>query len=88
MSAAKETLKGDDVDAIKKAADDLRDSAAKLAEELYKKAAQESQAAGAEGGAGADTGAGGPGDPGGKDQKNVFDAEFKEKNQSDKKGEN
>ncbi len=88
LSAAKETLKGDDVDAMKKAAEDLRDSAAKLAEELYKKAAQEGQADGPEGGAGADTGAGGPGDAGGKDQKNVFDAEFKEKNQSDKKGEN
>lgn len=88
LSAAKETLKGDDVDVMKKAADDLRDSAAKLAEELYKKAAQEGQAAGPEGGAGPDTGAGQPEDAGGKEQKNVFDAEFKEKNQNDKKGEN
>ncbi len=72
LSAAKEALKGDDLDAMKKASDDLRDAAAKLAEELYKHAAQEGQAAGSEGGAG-------PGAPGGGDKKDVYDAEFKEK---------
>src|SRR5690606_37187634 len=41
LSKAKEAVKGDDTEAMKKASDELRDAASKLAEELYKQAAQE-----------------------------------------------
>jgi len=70
LSKAKEAVKGDDTEAMKKASDELRDAAAKLAEELYKQAAQEGQAA--------DT-ASDAGSSGSGDKKNVYDAEFKEK---------
>ncbi|MGI6628674.1 MAG: molecular chaperone DnaK [Bacillota bacterium] len=88
LSSAKEILKGDDVDAIKKASEDLRDAAAKLAEELYKKAAQEGQAAGSADGGSPDAGSGQAGGTGAEGQKNVYDAEFKEKGQNEEeKGE-
>jgi molecular chaperone DnaK len=65
VEAAKETLKSGSTEDMKKAADDLRDAAAKLAEELYKQASQAGQASSAEE---SETG-----------KAEVYDAEFKEK---------
>ena len=65
VEAAKETLKSGSTEDMKKAADDLRDAAAKLAEELYKQASQAGQASSAE-----ESEAG---------KAEVYDAEFKEK---------
>ncbi len=69
LSAAREALKEDNLDNIKKASEDLRDAAAKLAEEIYKQAAQEKQTAGG-------STAEGPSDD---EHKDIYDAEFKEK---------
>jgi molecular chaperone DnaK len=79
----KETLKGDDIEKIKKAMDELASASHKLAEEVYK-AAQEKQKKGQAGPGDAGAGAGpsdaepgeGPKKKGGDD---VIDAEFKEK---------
>jgi len=72
-----EALNSDDADKMKKASDELRDAAAKLAEELYKQAAQEGQASGEESDA-ASSGSG--------DKKDVYDAEFKEKTNDKESG--
>jgi molecular chaperone DnaK len=77
LSAAREALNSDDTDRMKKASDDLRDAAAKLAEELYKQAAQEGQASGPQSHAASS---------GGGDKKDVFDAEFKEKTDDKESG--
>jgi molecular chaperone DnaK len=77
LSAAREALNSDDADKMKKASDELRDAAAKLAEELYKQAAQEGQASGEESDA-ASSGSG--------DKKDVYDAEFKEKTNDKESG--
>ena len=74
LSASKEALKGDDLDVMRKASDDLRDAAAKLAEELYKHATEEGQTAGP--GGGPEPGQEAKGSDGRKD---VYDAEFKPK---------
>jgi len=77
LSKAREVLKGEDIDAMKKASDELRDAAAKLAEELYKQAAQEGGASGQE----TDAASSGSGD-----KKDVYDAEFKEKTNDKESG--
>ncbi len=77
LSKAREALKGEDIDAMKKASDELRDAAAKLAEELYKQAAQEGGASGQE----TDAASSGSGD-----KKDVYDAEFKEKTNDKESG--
>jgi molecular chaperone DnaK len=92
VAAAKESLKGGDTEKIKKATEDLRDSAAKLAEALYRQVAQnQGQAAGREGGQQGASGQGpqspdgGPQGPdGNRPQGEIYDAEFKEKR--DKEG--
>jgi molecular chaperone DnaK len=84
VAKAKETLKGGNIEEIKKETEELRDAAAKVAEALYRQASQNQQAGGPEGGA---QGAGEPGGPQGGPQPpkgDVFDAEFKEK--GDKEG--
>lgn len=78
LSSAKETLKGNDINAIKKASEELRDAAAKLAEELYRSQAGSQESTGT----GASNAAGGNGATGQENQNpkgNVYDAEFKEK---------
>ncbi|HHW18290.1 MAG TPA: molecular chaperone DnaK [Firmicutes bacterium] len=77
LSEAREVLKGNDIEAIKRASDQLRDAAAKLAEELYRNVASNSQAAGSGSGSDGNANSGG----------NVYDAEFREKNDNQKKGE-
>jgi len=76
LSEARKALKGNDVQAMKDASDKLRDAAAKLAEELYRSASQKNQAAGS----------GNSGTQGASGSGNVYDAEFKEKNDDEKKG--
>lgn len=79
LASARQALAGDDIGAIKRASEELREAAAKLAEELYRHVSQESQAADSDGDfAGGDSEA-----PHGE----VFDAEFKEKDEEEKKGE-
>ncbi|MGN1080816.1 MAG: molecular chaperone DnaK, partial [Acutalibacteraceae bacterium] len=73
VDAVKEALKGNDTDAIKKASDELQQSIYKMSEKIYQ-AAQSAQAAqGAEGNA--------------ADDKNVYDADYKDVT-DDGKGEN
>jgi len=93
LASAKETLKGNDLEAIKKASEELRNAAAKLAEELYRSQAQSGETAAggqpADGDAGGSGGSGpgtGGGNPGGSKKDNVYDAEFKEKDDREKKG--
>jgi len=71
MADARSALEGEDTDKMKQAYEALTSASHKLAEEMYKKAAAESDAGGGDGsGAGAD--AGGGGDDG------VVDADFEE----------
>ncbi|MGI6662532.1 MAG: molecular chaperone DnaK [Bacillota bacterium] len=80
LESAKETLKTGSTEELKKAADDLRDAAAKLAEELYRHAAASGD--GSQGSRGQDAGsAGQDGQPKGE----VYDADFKEKDKEDPK---
>lgn len=80
LESAKETLKTGSTEELKKAADDLRDAAAKLAEELYRHA--EASGDGSQGSRGQDAGsAGQDGQPKGE----VYDADFKEKDKEDPK---
>jgi len=88
IAAVREALKGDDVDAIKKAYDDLQNKFQTVTEELYKQASANAQAAGAgpgpqpgPGGAGAQAG-GGHGEQGKGD---VVDAEFEVVDEDKKK---
>ena len=88
VAKAKETLKGGNIEAIKKETEELRDAAAKVAEALYRQASQNQQGQGGpEGGPAGGREAGpGPQGPEGNQppQGEVFDAEFKEK--GDKEG--
>lgn len=79
LASARQALAGDDIGAIKRASEELREAAAKLAEELYRHVSQESQAADSDG----DFADGDSEAPHGE----VFDAEFKEKDEEEKKGE-
>lgn len=79
VESAKETLKSGSTEDLKKAADDLRDSAAKLAEELYK------QASANQAGQEAEQGAPGQGTPEDRPKGDVYDAEYKEKDKEDPK---
>jgi molecular chaperone DnaK len=79
LEVAKKALEGEDVDAIKSAAEELEKASHKLAEALYKKAQEEAAAEegggdGAAGSNGASAGAGGSSD----DDDNVVDADFEE----------
>ncbi len=79
LSAARQALSGDNLEDIKRASEDLQDAAAKLAEEVYRHASAQEQAANSDGNettGDTDT-----------QQGEVFDAEFREKNEKDKKGE-
>jgi molecular chaperone DnaK len=74
----KKVMDGEDVEAIKKATDDLISASHKLAEEMYAKAGQQQQP-GAEAGGGEAPGAGGKQAQGAGGQEDVVDAEFEEK---------
>ncbi|NCN28231.1 molecular chaperone DnaK [bacterium] len=81
VSKAKEVLKGEDVEAMKKCTEELSQVGAKLAEKLYSQASADGAAAG-----GAEASAGGADDASGKedakkskkDDDDVVDADFKE----------
>jgi len=87
ITAVREALKGDDVDAIKRAYDDLQNKFQSVTEELYKQAAANAQAAGA--GPGPQPGAGGPqgaaSQGGQQDKGDVVDAEFEVVDEDKKK---
>ena len=91
IAAVREALKGDDVDAIKRAYDDLQNKFQAVTEELYKQAAANAQAAGA--GPGPQPGPGGPGNAGasqgggqqGQGKGDVVDAEFEVVDEDKKK---
>ncbi len=78
IEALKKAMEGDDVNAIKKAQDELIQASHKLAEMMY----QQAQAGGAAGGAGASAAgaqaAGGASGSGGKGDDDVVDADFEE----------
>jgi len=77
MARTKKAIEGDDIEAIKKAQEELTTASHKLAEAMYAKTAGEQQAgpgAGAGAGAGAQAGAQG----GGKKDDDVVDADFEE----------
>jgi len=77
MARTKKAIEGDDVEAIKKAQEELTTASHKLAEAMYAKTAGEQQpghGAGAGAGAGAQAGA----QPGGKKDDDVVDADFEE----------
>jgi len=80
VESAKETLKTGSTEELKKAAEDLRDSAAKLAEELYRQAA--ANQGGAQGTEGQAAGGEGASD---QPKGDVYDADFKEKDTEDPK---
>jgi molecular chaperone DnaK len=73
ITRLREAMEGSDVDALKRAMEELQTSSHKLAEAMYAKASQE-QAAGAGGQAGAEA-AGGSAGP---DKEDVVDADFEE----------
>jgi len=80
LEGAKETLKTGSTEELKKAADDLRDAAAKLAEELYRQTA--ANQGGAQGPTGPDPGSTGQN---GRPKGEVYDADFKERDKEDPK---
>jgi molecular chaperone DnaK len=71
LSAARDALKSDDLERIKRAEEDLEKAAHKLAEVMYREAQAKSQASSAPGGAGDGAQAGGP-------KGDVVDAEFED----------
>jgi molecular chaperone DnaK len=90
ITAVREALKGDDVDAIKRAYDDLQNKFQSVTEELYKQAAANAQSAGA--GPGPQPGASGPGAAqqgggghGEQGKGDVVDAEFEVVDEDKKK---
>jgi molecular chaperone DnaK len=70
-------MEGEDVDAIKKATDDLSQASHKLAEQLYQQQSQGQAGGGAAGGAGGAEQAGGGGAQSSQDE-DVVDAEYTE----------
>jgi molecular chaperone DnaK len=81
ISQLKETAKGDDADAIKKATENLMQEAQEIGKIVYEEMAKQQQAAGAAGGGGPGASPGGPddaggGDPKAQDDENVIDADF------------
>ncbi|MEI6562241.1 MAG: molecular chaperone DnaK [Verrucomicrobiota bacterium] len=80
IKAVREALKGSDTDAIKSAYDTLQNKFQAVSEELYKHAAEQAQAGGAEQAAGADAGAAKP-----KKEGDVVDAEFEVVDEDKKK---
>jgi len=89
IAAVREALKGDDVDAIKRAYDDLQNKFQSVTEDLYKQAAANAQAAGAGPGPGPQAGGPHPGaqQGGSHDQGkgDVVDAEFEVVDEDKKK---
>jgi molecular chaperone DnaK len=85
IAAVREALKGDDVDAIKRAYDDLQNKFQSVTEELYKQAAASASAAGA--GPGPQPGPGGHAGPPPQEQGkgDVVDAEFEVVDEDKKK---
>jgi len=77
----KETAKGDDPDAIKKALENLSEAGQELGKVLYEEAAKKQAAAGAQAGPAPEPGAGAPpeGDVKRKGGDDVIDAEFEAK---------
>jgi molecular chaperone DnaK len=75
IAKVKKALEGDDLEAIKKAQDDLMNASHKLAEAMYAKTSGGPGGPGAEGGAGT---AGGAGQASGKKDDDVVDADFEE----------
>jgi molecular chaperone DnaK len=80
LESAKETLKTGSTEEMSKAAEDLRDSAAKLAEELYRQAAANQGEAQSQEGQGTETD-----EQQGPPKGEVYDADFKEKDKEDPK---
>ena len=80
MNAVKKSLEGDDIEAIKKAQEELMNLSHKLAEAMYAKTAGPQGGQGDPGGpnAGAGTGPGGAGQASGKKDDDVVDADFEE----------
>jgi molecular chaperone DnaK len=81
ISQLKETAKGDDADAIKKATENLMQEAQEIGKIVYEEMAKQQQAAGAAGGGGPGGSPGGEGvheggDPKAQDDENVIDADF------------
>ncbi|MDQ1278689.1 MAG: molecular chaperone DnaK [Thermodesulfobacteriota bacterium] len=74
MARTKKAIEGEDIEAIKKAQEELTTASHKLAEAMYAKTAGEQQAGGPGAGAGAQAGA----QPGGKKDDDVVDADFEE----------
>ncbi len=93
IAAVREALKGEDIDAIKRAYDDLQNKFQSVTEELYKQAAANAQASGAgpgpQPGPGSGGGAGRAGSQGGGSQEqgkgDVVDAEFEVVDEDKKK---
>ncbi len=77
ISELRKVMEGEDVDAIKKATDDLSQASHKLAEQLYQQQSQ-GQAGGAAGGAGGSEQAGGGGGAQSGQDEDVVDAEYTE----------
>jgi molecular chaperone DnaK len=91
ITAVREALKGEDVDAIKRAYDELQNKFQSVTEDLYKQAAANAQAAGAGPGPGPQPGPGGAhggAQPGGQQEQgkgDVVDAEFEVVDEDKKK---
>jgi molecular chaperone DnaK len=86
IAAVREALKGSDVDAIKRAYDDLQNKFQGVSEELYKQAAASAGAQPGGAGPGPGPGAAGPqAEPGGKKEGDVVDAEFEVVDEDKKK---
>jgi len=88
IAAVREALKGEDVDAIKSAYDDLQNKFQSVTEELYKQAAANAQASGAGPGPQPGAGAQGPANGGASEPQgkgDVVDAEFEVVDEDKKK---
>jgi molecular chaperone DnaK len=87
LEKARESLKKDDADQIKKAMEELQKASHKLSEEVYKDAQAKAQAGGQQAGAagGAGAGAGGAQEGDQKKEEDVVDADYKVDEDKDKK---
>jgi molecular chaperone DnaK len=78
IGKVKKALEGEDIEAIKKAQDELMDLSHKLAEAMYAKTAAAQDGQGGPGGPDAGTQSGGAGQASGKKDDDVVDADFEE----------
>lgn len=86
VDKVKESMKGDDLEKIKKACDELTQSSHKMAEEMYKKTSADQQAAGGQQQAGGEQQQTGAGEDKKRDEKDedVVDADYKVEDEDDK----